>query len=358
MEMRRANWIEPRGRQAGGPRRPGAELFGRAWRVARAAEWWGYKIAPALALFYGTALIEGAPLLPLAPAAGLLVAALAICAAYVSVLNDVTDERDDRRAGKPNNMAGKAGWTKAAILGGLVAAGLAVGWAWSADPPLLLAYGGSWIAYSLYSLPPVRLKRRGLAGAIADAAGAHLFPALTAVLLAVHHGGGTIRLPWICAAAIWAVACGLRGIVWHQLKDKANDRAAGVGTLARKVPRRRLVTIGERLIFPIEIAALAALLWQARSPIAAAFLAAYLLFVLHRTRRAGSAFVIVEPRPGGLHLLLDYYAMLLPAAFLIQSAIAWPGDLALLAAHLLLFRQALLLLARQARRARSGWSAR
>jgi hypothetical protein len=39
----------------------------------------------------------------------------------------------------------------------------------------LSLYIMSWVAFSLYSIPPARLKTKGILGVLADASGAHLF---------------------------------------------------------------------------------------------------------------------------------------------------------------------------------------
>jgi hypothetical protein len=67
--------------------------------------------------------------------------------------------------------------------------------------------------------------------------------------------------------------------------------------------------------------------------------------------------VLVQPRPRYLILLHDYYGVFLPVSILVASAIAYPVDLAVLAAHLLLFPNRARLVARETWRLRTHASA-
>src|SRR5687768_1369633 len=139
---------DPRGQPAGG---------GLAGTV-RAGEWWEYKFVPILTLFYATAFLVGAPIASLWQGLLTLLLSLIPGAAYVSLVNDVTDIEEDAAAGKANRLAGRSRAFIGLALAAAIAGGLAFAWLWRDDPLLLAAYLAAWIAYSLYSLPPVRLK--------------------------------------------------------------------------------------------------------------------------------------------------------------------------------------------------------
>ncbi len=214
--------------------------------------------------------------------------------------------------------------------------GLLFAWLWRDDVPLLSFYVATWLAFSLYSLPPFRLKERGAAGVLCDAAGEHLFPALVAVFLAFRAGERAPSAAWVAAVAVWAMAYGLRGIVWHQLTDIDNDRIAGYRTLARRHPSAARV-IGTFVVFPIELAGLAAMLWQIGSPWPPAFLALYVLYAVRSARRWRSAPVIVEPKSRSFIVLQQFYSDLFPVALLITASVLDPRALIILAVHLILF---------------------
>ena len=266
--------------------------------------------------------------------AGALTLLLAIvpAAVYASVINDVADRADDVAAGKRNRVAGRSRAAVAALVAVTVGAGVLFAWLWRDDARLLACYAATWLAFSLYSLPPFRLKTRGAAGALCDAAGAHLFPALVAVFVVRR----AVSDAWTASVAVWALAYGLRGIVWHQLTDADNDRAAGVRTFARRYPRAAPV-IGTFFVFPIELGALAAMLWQIGGAWPPAFLALYALYAVHSARRWQTAPVIVAPKPRFFIVLHEFYSDLFPIALLITAVARDRRDVVILVAHVVLF---------------------
>ncbi|HWT13060.1 MAG TPA: UbiA family prenyltransferase [Allosphingosinicella sp.] len=307
--------------------------------TVRAPEWWDYKLVPLLTAFYATLAMLERPVASAWPAALALLLAIVPGAAYVSLVNDVADLDEDRAAGKANRMEGRSGPFRAAALALPLAAGILFLFLWRDDPLLFAAYLAAWIAFTLYSVPPFRLKARGLWGVLADASGAHLFPTLVAMLLAFRAAGSPVDPAWIAAGAAWALGYGLRGILWHQLSDRDNDRAAGVRTFAQRHPPAVAARLGLFLAFPLELAGLAALLWRLGSPLPALLLLFYLLLVALRVRLWKMRAVVVEPRPDYLILLHEYYDVFLPLAVLAACALRHPIDLVALAAHLLLFHR-------------------
>lgn len=324
---------------------------GRLRRLAapmRAGEWWEHKLAPILALFYATALSHGAGIAALVPALLLLLAAIVPGAVYVSIVNDLADREEDERAGKANRMASASPGLARLAVGLPVAAGLAVAWQWRDDPWLLGCYLAAWAAFTLYSVPPFRLKVRGLAGLAADASGAHLFPTLVAVLLACRAAGTAPDPLWLAGAGLWAFAYGFRGIIWHQLVDSDSDRAGGVRTFVQRASRAQAIALGRYVAWPMEIAAFSFLLLKlgAAGPLVALLL--YALLVRQRLRIFRMEAVIVEPRPRYLLLLQEYYAVFLPLSLLAQSTIANPIDGLVIVAHLIVFPVGALTAARDA----------
>lgn len=300
--------------------------------LIRADEWWEYKLVPILSAFYATALVLHLPAIALAAGALSLLLAIVPAAIYASVINDVTDFAGDREAGKRNSLAGQSRATVAALVALAAGAGLVFAWVWRGNAAVLACYLATWLAFSLYSLPPFRLKARGVAGVVCVAAGEQLFPTLVAVFVA----GRAVSATWIAAVAVWALAYGLRGIVWHQLTDVDNDRAAGVRTFALRHPRAASV-IGTFVVFPLELCALAAMLWQIGSAWPPAFLALYVVYAVHSARRWQTVPVIVVPKPRFFIVLQQFYSDLFPVALLIAASVRDRRALVVLAAHLLLF---------------------
>ena len=311
--------------------------FAKAFAAARAGEWWEYKLVPLMAVFYATALFLDVPIAAVGPAALMLLAAIIPGAVFVSVINDLSDRADDRAAGKANRMEGRSRVEAAAWVWLPLCMGALIAWWWRANPPLLVAYLGAWIAFSLYSLPPFRLKARGLAGVLADGSGAHLFPSLIAALLVFAQTGVGPAAGWLAAIGIWAGAYGVRGILWHQLSDRDADHAASVRTFAQRRHPEQTVSIARWIVFPLEAAALAAILLMLHHPLPALMLTLHVILTILRVRWWQMAAVLVRPRPRYLLILHDYYDVLWPVSLLAASAWAHPVDGLVLILHLLAF---------------------
>lgn len=257
-------------------------------------------------------------------------------AAYVSVINDLTDREEDLASGKPNRMAGTSPLLGAILVTITAGAGIAFCIFRRDDTLFLTVYLAAWLAFSLYSLPPFRFKTRGILGVLCDASGAHLFPTLVAVVLAFRGAGKPVSALWLASIGTWAFANGVRGILWHQLTDVENDRRAGVRTFALRHPQHVVVRIGT-ILFPIELLALAAMLVQMRSWWPVGFLAAYALLMYLRILRWHMKVVVVAPKERFLIAMHEYYDAFLPVSIVIASAVRHPWDWLVLAIHLVLF---------------------
>lgn len=319
------NWPPAAGRGPGLP------------ETVRAGEWWEFKLSPIFATVYATALLVGLPILSLWPLLLLLLAALVPGAAYVSVLNDLTDMDADLASGKANRLVGRSRAFAGAALACCVAPGVVLLFYWRGDPLLFSLYLAAWVAFTLYSVPPFRLKERGAAGLVADACGAHLFPTLVAVVLVFRRGGAPLDAVWLASVAAWSLALGLRGNLWHQLGDLRNDEKAGLLTFARRHKIARLRTLGNFVLFPVEAAGLTLMLWRAGGWPAAAALGLYALLEWSRRVMWRTGVVVVVPRERSSILLLEYYEVFFPLALLLASALRHPPDAFAAALHLLLF---------------------
>ena len=211
----------------------------------------------------------------------------------------------------------------------------------------LAAYAGSWVVFTLYSVPPARLKARGVAGAVADAAGAHLFPALLGALAVAAAWDRNPGAKWLVLVGAWSLLFGLRGALWHQLGDAELDRRAGVRTPAAVAPRRTR-RIAERVLFPLELVALGALLVDAGSVLALVALPVYGALELARARRRGVRLIVVQPQLGGRIVLHEYATVFFPLAFLLACAWRHPADLVVLVAHVAVFWRSILRATRDA----------
>jgi 4-hydroxybenzoate polyprenyltransferase len=332
---------------------------GKSWRIGRsmgalvdtirADAWWEHKLAPMLGSGYMTAFFVGASLGDVWPALALTLAALTAAAAYVSLINDLTDIDDDRVAGKRNRLAGRPAAVRAAGVAACLAIGTGAILAWAHDPLAAGLYAGVWLAFSLYSIPPLRLKRRGIFGVVADAAGAHVFPQLLVVVVVFHRRGTALDVGWIAAVAVWAAAHGVRGALWHQLADVDVDARAGVRTFARVHPRRARVLA--RAAFAVELAAFGLLLWRSHNSLAFALLVPYFALEALRSQLWGVKLVIAGRAPVFRIAMHEYYIVLYPLSFLIAASIRHPLDALVLVAHVALFHRTLADMTRHVARA-------
>lgn len=320
------------------PQATGLPLRHKLVLMARASEWWAYKFAPILATAYATATLAGVSLWPRLPQVLALLLALTVGASYVSLINDWTDRADDAAAGKPNRLAQTPGGVVALLLVLSLGAGLGCGWYfWQLRPLAGLLYLGAWVAYSLYSLPPFRLKERGLLGVLADAAGAHFFPQLLTTMLVSEWAGQPVSGLWLLAVSGWALGCGVRNILWHQLGDAAHDVQAGVMTFVTRQGRAAARWLAHWLAFPLEIMGFGLLLGLSQQVLPVLLLLLYAGLEWFRQRVWHTRLVIAEPVPNHRILLNEYYEVFYPLAFLAIQVSRYPADGLVLTLHLLLF---------------------
>jgi hypothetical protein len=309
-------------------------------KTIRASEWWGYKVAPLLAIGYATAMDAGKSLLEAGPYLLYVLLALALGAAYVSVINDITDMEEDLAIGKKNRMAGvppSRRWIFPVLA--LVAGAVYIATFYPHILIMALAVM-PWIAFSCYSIPPLRLKKRGILGALADAAGAHVFTSLFIVASMSYYMGREIDWVWFSSVGVWSLCYGLRGILWHMFFDRDNDLASGTPTFATQTDPGKFRS-REWMILVAEMIALVVMLWRIERPLPVAFLVFYLLFASAMHRKLGFRIVIILMPPGFpypyLIFLADFYQVFFPIALLLRGALAFRYDWIVLLIHVVLF---------------------
>lgn len=314
------------------------QFLQRLAAVARVTEWWGYKFAPILATCFATALLGPHSIWEISGRLLLLLLALTMAATYVSLLNDWTDRADDKAAGKANRLAQASAGRFATLLGVCLAAGAGfMVYFWYVGQAVCLLYLGTWVVYTLYSLPPFRLKGRGLAGVLADAAGAHLFPQLLATALVICWTRQPWPLLWLATVGVWALTSGLRNIIWHQLSDAANDAQVGLRTFVTRHGAGRARWVAEWLLFPLEILTLLTLLLLGGHLAPAMALGLYGGLVLVRGLGWKQTLVIAQPGPNQHILLNEYYEVFYPLALLLTACSYRPVDGLALAGFVVLF---------------------
>lgn len=230
--------------------------------------WWQHIVPPVLAGAYLAAAAGAlAPAELVAMLPPFLVSTIGI-AGFGYFLNDVCDIAADRAAGKTNAAAGRAPLTRAGILLGLLALGLAPWILLPRNPVNLTLLGLQVGVLTLYSARPFRLKERGLAGAVADTLYGHLLPVAIALAtffpepattLALAGGSWTTGL--LVVLAMLVLTCkGLRNILLHQIGDRWNDRRASLRTFVLTVGPVRALSLINRFLLPLEVGVLVGVL--------------------------------------------------------------------------------------------------
>lgn len=229
----------------------------RLFDLIRGNDWWYSKIPPLLAFAYLNLLLQPLPPLEAYTRLAAFLSWAIGFAAYAHVINDWTDIGEDRRAGKKNRMAPFSRQKRAAILGITIVVSLAP---WALVPLdarawILLAF--DYFIPIVYSVPPLRVKERGVLSVLADAGVAHVMPTL--LVFAIFASGRNWETVTLGAAGIWALFAGSRNFLLGQMWDVENDTRAGVNTFTRAVGVERVRQWITRFIFPIEVCALLAL---------------------------------------------------------------------------------------------------
>ncbi len=312
----------------------------------RTEDWWSSKIPPLLTVAYASMLLGTTDWRVALPALLRLSLAIVAVAGYGYVLNDVFDIEEDRRRGKANSMAAFNRWQHAALLLLLASLSLApmVGGPFGRVSKFLLAVNLA--LPMLYSIPPIRLKERGILGAMVDAMGAHVVPTLFfAISMAAvgERSGGWRMTGFIVAAASWALMTGLRGIIVHQVRDRESDLNAGVRTFAGAMDLRTARTAVFRRIFPAELLALSVLLLTVvpDAPILIGIIPVYLLFELLKVLDDWKLPLLDPDNPGGEPYIPvannELYEVWLPLSMGVQLAATAPPLAILPLLHLFAF---------------------
>lgn len=301
-------------------------LVKRIAKLVRFHDWWDYKVSVIVAVYAATALQQHVTLTAVSPGALRLLAGIVLAAIFASVVNDLTDIRSDIVAGKPNQVAAMPHQVPLAILAAILGAGAGLGWAWRHDLTLVLPYAGIWMAFALYSVPPFRLKARGLHGVIAMGLGEAALPTVFAVALCFRAADRPIDPLWVAAIGAWSFCHGVRAILWHQLCDIEADARSEVPTFAQVHGVAAAQKLVRYLILPVELVALGSMLVQLESWFPVVALAVYAITLVLRRLFWRQVTIAITPIPRHVLIFQDYYTSYLGPAVLLALSWTTPGD--------------------------------
>ncbi|ANH82034.1 hypothetical protein A8C56_14585 [Niabella ginsenosidivorans] len=316
----------------------------KLFKIIRSAEWWEYKLPPLLGIGYATTLKCGGQIYDYWRWLFVILLSLVAGAAYVSIINDVTDLKDDIMAGKKNRMQHLPVYCRWLLPLLCLLLGLFFEYTiYYPDTISMILYLVPWVLFSLYSFPPFRLKNHGLPGILCDAGGSHVFTSLLMISSMSFAMNRPIDIAWLTLTGIWALCYGLRGILWHQYTDRENDIRSGLNTVATRIPPQKFRPL-ETTIFLIELlVTLGIFLYLSNLWIIIAY-AFYVLLCFLRSRFLGQRPVVILTS-GNMPvqiLQLDYFQCIFPVTLLICATITDRDNLLPLTVHLVLFPDTLI----------------
>lgn len=316
-------------------------------KLVRGTEWWEYKLALFAALGYATAVVGGVPIADAIWHILFYMLATAISFTYVSLINDFTDLEEDRAVGKKTGMLSLSPRMRWVALGTCIALGVYVGYLMWPDSRSVFFFASTWVVFTLYSVPPFRWKSKGILGVLCDATGVHLFPTLLMVSGVSHALGITLQPFWFLTLAIWSLAFGVRGILWHQVLDRKNDIQTGISTFATKIPIHYLRPIAI-VLFVVEMTCFFGMLSMINYPTMWVALLCYCILVAIRyTRYNNVPIIMVTPENRSTQvLMLDYYHAFFPVSLLLIASLSQPWVWLILLIHIGLFPASLMLILR------------
>jgi hypothetical protein len=321
-----------------------SRIAAQALGMVRFGNWWTHKIPPLLLVVYVELIRRHASLGASVATICVLLFCVSCVAAYGHVVNDWCDIADDQRAGKPNTMHDVHVGQRAALCVGLVVAGFAVLAPFSDAWPARIALAVNYLWPTIYSIPGVRLKERGLLGVLSDAAGSHVTPTLFAFASVSMFAPGPASAAVVAAVLLWATVLGIKGILYHMIADRANDTTAGVDTFVATFDVSRLFAVLSRynLLVELPVSIFLAAVVAAFVPLAAVALVVYL--ALESTKYVlGFEFAVSSDarlRRASVPFANEmFYTLWLPLAAAVQLVLhgVWFAWLPLL--HGLLFRE-------------------
>lgn len=258
-----------------------------------------------------------------------IIGTIVTSAAFGYGINEVADRNCDQRAGKPNRAAGlsRANWGLFLLLTASLSVGLSLLWAADAAAPALVLAG--LVLAAAYSLPPLRLKERGVMGLVGGASAQWTLPVLA---VSAVQPWGWLR-PGAWCLALLGLAIGMRWMAVHQMHDAPADRKAGVQTYASRGGRAWHVILGAFLSELGLLALTLVLTWPQSIPAIIAL--AFWIFQQAFLGPRGESFR--KRLQGYSHApLAEYYFLLLPVALALGRGLSSPAFLVIAAAFLIL----------------------
>lgn len=314
-------------------------------RKLRLSNPWNYKV-PLLLSFPYFFLVTGN--------VSTLLATLSFFAAIVTsvgfagfgyLTNDLSDRKSDLLVGK-SNSAHQLGAQRSYGLLILFLLMAILPWMYlPVDEVSSILLAIELVLFVIYAFPPFRLKERGIPGIIADAAYAHIVPAVLASWTFYLVGGKVYPdfSFFLVLLVLWQGVSGVRNIFYHQIKDYENDLRSETVTYVGTIGRERAVSHVIRFLIPLELTLFVVFIAFLNMDIAFLWWVILLVWILAVYQFLEKKNDLTEAKYKHFtNLFLDQiYNEWLPVLILL-AAISQPFDVRyILLVHLLLFRNPL-----------------
>lgn len=223
-------------------------------KVLKLHKWWASHFGTMLAFIYVVVAASPAPptLRTMLWTLGVFTLASLGIGTFGQLLNDLADVQQDVRSRTHNLVASRGPLARALLFATALGVGI-VPWLWLPTTPAIIALvTGEYLLFVAYSLPPMRLKHRGILGPVADALYGYVIPNAVAVLVFAKQGGVAVPTWAIVALVVWCLLFGVERIVSHQLIDEPRDRIDGISTFVVAQGWRRAFDVMLRIVVPLE----------------------------------------------------------------------------------------------------------
>lgn len=307
-------------------------------KLFRTNTWWNAVVPQVLGWIY--LLSQGKSLETVLRINFFFFVALICISTFGYLFNDYCDVDADRKAGKRNLLNNLSKAARAIIVLMPLLVGSAAWHLTYPDPTENILFCLQITSLILYSMPPVRLKERGIAGVIADAFYGHINPVFITLFWHMHLD---TKSWWFIGllSIVFVITTlkGIRNILLHQIDDRRADAKAGVKTfIVQRGPWAALLFINNILPFEVLLAiGLAAFISIVYPPF---FVWTLLFFIITYLKFSGWKLRDLPKRQlkfKFLYFLNDYYEGWVPVGFLLLLCIKDSSFFILLILHLILF---------------------
>lgn len=307
----------------------------------RLSEAWNYKAPVLVSVPYFFAIIGSLDVFQTFVAMVASYCTIAGIAAFGYFINDLSDVKQDSDAGKPNFIAKLSTGQRVGLMVVILMLALLPWWYLPLTFLTATCLFIQFLLFLVYSLPPFRLKERGLFGIFTDAAYAHANPALLAALTF----SVIIKMPvseiagYLVCLFCWQMFWGIRNILHHQLEDLDNDRTAGVKTWVQSFPTGKIERLISRYLIPLELVTFS--LFVLSHTVQTIFLSELVLFPIFALVQFIALYLAGQLPIGFLNrttlLTTRLYLVWLPLTLLLIGVFHLTSNLWLIVLHYLLF---------------------